>query len=91
MTRPTRLDGNVLAGPLSEVFSVDLTAAARLCSVCGDEGVCAQLLVYADGPGLVARCPGCAVLVLRLVRTPHGVVLDLGGTGCVTIPLGEEP
>lgn len=89
MTGPTILDGNVLAGPLSEVFSVDLTTAVRRCALCGDEGVCAQLLVYADGPGLVARCPNCAVLVLRLVRTPEGVVLDLGGTGCVTIPIPE--
>ncbi|CAL9355951.1 hypothetical protein SUDANB121_00573 [Nocardiopsis dassonvillei] len=85
-TRPTHLDGNVLAGPLSEVFAVDITTAERHCAHCGDRGAFARLRVYTDGPGLVARCPACEVLVLRLVRTPRGLVLDLGGSGCITLP-----
>ncbi|GAA1086316.1 DUF6510 family protein [Nocardiopsis metallicus] len=90
MNAPTNrayLDGNVLAGPLSEVFAVDVTAAERRCARCGDRGAFAQLRVHADGPGLVACCPNCEVLVLRLVRTPDGLVLDLGGTGCITLPV----
>ena len=86
---PGYLDGNVLAGPLSEVFTVDVTAAQRHCARCGDRGAFARLHVSTGGPGLVARCPACAVLVLRLVRTPDGLALDLGGTGCITLPLDE--
>ncbi|WP_306370127.1 DUF6510 family protein [Nocardiopsis sp. CC223A] len=88
-TPATHLDGNVLAGPLSEVFAVDVTAAERHCAHCGDHGAFARLRVYTDGPGLVVRCPGCEVLVLRLVRTPRGLVLDLGGTGCITLPVDD--
>lgn len=93
MTEPahtrTHLDGNVLAGPLSEVFAVDLTAAERHCARCGDRGALARLRVHTDGPGLVAYCPGCGVMVLRLVRTPRTLVLDLGGTGCITLHIDD--
>ena len=92
MNTPTtraHLDGNVLAGPLSEVLSVDVTAAERHCARCGDRGAFARLRVYTDGPGMVACCPTCEVLVLRLVRTPDGLALDLGGTGCVILPLSD--
>jgi hypothetical protein len=51
-------DGNVLAGPLSEVFAVDVTAATVRCAHCGMTGAVATLRVYAHAPGSVARCPG---------------------------------
>jgi hypothetical protein len=35
--------------------------------------------VYGPEPGLVARCPGCAEVMLRVVTTPYAVWLDLGG------------
>jgi hypothetical protein len=35
--------------------------------------------VYGPEPGLVARCPGCEEVVLRLVRGPGTVWLDLRG------------
>ncbi|MEW2043551.1 DUF6510 family protein, partial [Streptomyces sp. NPDC005534] len=53
-------DGNVLAGPLSEVFAVDLTVAVATCTGCGSAGPVAGLRVYGRGPGLIARCPDCA-------------------------------
>jgi hypothetical protein len=87
MTEPEHVDANALAGPLSEILSVDLTAAERRCSVCGACGVFAELHVMVDGPGLVASCPVCRTLVLRLVRTPDSVWVDLGGTGVVRVCL----
>ncbi|GAA0982532.1 MULTISPECIES: DUF6510 family protein [Nocardiopsidaceae] len=87
MTEPEHVDANALAGPLSEILSVDLTAAERRCSVCGACGVFAELHVTVDGPGLVASCPVCRTLVLRLVRTPDSVWVDLGGTGVVRVRL----
>ncbi|MFG1708232.1 DUF6510 family protein [Nonomuraea sp. M3C6] len=74
------LDGNALAGPLGEIFAVDVTAATGRCASCGLVGPVASLRVYGPEPGLVARCPGCDEVVLRLVRGPGTAWLDLRGT-----------
>jgi DNA-directed RNA polymerase subunit RPC12/RpoP len=81
------VDGNALAGPLSEVFAVDLTTALSRCVNCGAAGPVARLRVYRQAPGLVARCPGCGGVVLRMVRSPDAAHLDLRGTVSLTIPL----
>ncbi|HUK70945.1 MAG TPA: DUF6510 family protein [Streptosporangiaceae bacterium] len=74
------LDGNALAGPLSEIFAVDLTVAAGRCANCGRTGPVAALHVYVRAPGLVGRCPGCDAVMLRLVRAPAGVGRASNGT-----------
>jgi hypothetical protein len=81
------LDGNVLAGPLREIFAADVTVATGTCAGCGRVGPVATLRVYAQAPGLVARCPGCDGVILRLVRGPDRAWLDLRGTVCLEIPL----
>jgi len=81
------LDGNALAGPLSEIFAIDVTAAARRCAACGLTGPVAGLRLYVRAPGLVARCPGCDAVMLRLVRGPASCWLDLRGTACLQIPV----
>jgi hypothetical protein len=81
------LDGNALAGPLREIFAVDVTAATERCVGCGRTGAVATLRVYRHAPGLVARCPGCDEVVLRLVRTPDTAWLDLRGTVSLAIPM----
>ncbi|MHB9855488.1 DUF6510 family protein [Streptomyces sp. Tue6028] len=80
-------DGNVLAGPLSEIFTVDLTAATGRCAGCGSTGPLAELRVYGPAPGLVARCSHCEQVVLRLVRGPEEAWLDLRGAVSLRIPL----
>ncbi len=85
----THLDGNALAGPLRELFAVDITAATASCAACGHTDTVATLHVYSQAPGLVARCPGCEDVVLRLVRTPDAAWLDLRGTMSLRIPLPE--
>jgi hypothetical protein len=80
-------DGNALAGPLREIFAVDVTAATGRCVACGLAGPVASLRVYVRAPGLVARCPGCGGVVLRLVRGPDAAWLDLTGTTSLRIPL----
>jgi hypothetical protein len=72
-------DGNALAGPLSEVFALEVTAAVARCGGCGRISPVAALVVYGPDPGLVGRCPGCSDVLLRLVRTPDEVWLDLSG------------
>jgi hypothetical protein len=83
------MDGNVLAGPLRELFAVEVTAADGRCAGCGMRGPVASLHVYGseDGPGLVARCPGCDAVMLRLVRGPDAAWLDLRGVVSLRIPL----
>ena len=39
-------DGNLLAGPLSEVFTVEATTASARCRGCGRSTVVAELAVY---------------------------------------------
>ncbi|MDQ7908582.1 DUF6510 family protein [Phytohabitans sp. ZYX-F-186] len=83
------LDGNALAGPLREIFAVDVTAATSRCAACGLAGALAALHVYAsaNAPGMVARCPACEEVVLRVVRTPDAAWLDLRGTVALRIPM----
>lgn len=81
-----RYDGNTLAGPLSEVFTVEVTSGVARCRTCGRSSVVAELTVYGPEPGLVARCPGCAEALLRLVRTPDAMWLDLSGMSLLRLP-----
>jgi hypothetical protein len=72
-------DGNALAGPLSDVFALEVTTAVARCRGCGTSSPVATLVVYGPDPGLVGRCPGCSDVLLRVVRTRDEVWLDLGG------------
>ncbi|MDX3105499.1 DUF6510 family protein [Nonomuraea angiospora] len=83
------LDGNALAGPLGEIFAVDVTAAIGRCASCGLAGPVASLRVYGPDPGLVARCPGCEEVILRLVRGPGTAWLDLRGTVSLRVNLPD--
>ena len=79
-------DGNIMAGPMAEVFAMEVTAAIARCAGCGRSTVVAELVVYGPDPGLVARCPGCGEAVLRLVHTPGSVWLDLSGMSTLRLP-----
>ncbi|MBM9506380.1 hypothetical protein ITX44_17830 [Streptomyces sp. KK5PA1] len=80
-------DGNALAGALGEIFAVDTTTAAGRCTGCGSAWPLARLHVYAHAPGFVGRCPDCEQVILRLVRSPDTVWLDLRGTVSVAFPM----
>ena len=95
MTDPTTgesayQDGNVLAGPFSEIFTVDVTGARTTCANCGRHAHLAELRVYTATPGMIARCAGCGEVVARHVRTPNAAWLDLRGTIALTIPLASD-
>ena len=84
------LDGNALAGPLREVFAVEITAAVARCGSCGRVDAVGGMAVYTDAPGLVGRCPGCDQVLVRLVRGPDRAWLDLSGITYVEIPVPPE-
>ena len=76
------LDGNDMLGALAEIFAVDVSTAVAPCTNCRQPNVVAELRVYGgpNAPGLVARCPGCEHVVLRLVRGPASAWLEVSGT-----------
>jgi hypothetical protein len=87
VTFPARLDGSALAGPLSEIFTADITAALRRCPDCALTGPLAGLDVYGPDPGYTARCPGCGNIALRTVRHSSTLWLAFGADGAFQLPL----
>jgi hypothetical protein len=75
----THLDGNVLAGPLSELFSVDMTVAVGRCAGCGDQSVLANAMVYESGPDIVVRCHHCDDVLMTLVQSPDDLRVEFRG------------
>ena len=83
-------DGNSLAGPLSEVFGVELTTAAGRCRSCGTTSELATFRVYGPAPGFGGRCPHCEDVLLRLVRTPDALWLDFSGVSALRILIPSD-
>ncbi|HAM27221.1 MAG TPA: hypothetical protein DCP11_11145 [Microbacteriaceae bacterium] len=76
---PGRLDGNALAGPLSELFTFDSTMASARCLGCGDVAVLARAMVYEDDMGIVVRCSQCEDVLMVVVTEPNCTSIDLRG------------
>jgi Family of unknown function (DUF6510) len=74
------LDGNAAAGLLGELFALDVTAAEITCSSCSFVAVVGETRVYGGVMGAIFRCPHCDSIVMRLVRTPVGIWLDMRGS-----------
>lgn len=82
-------DGNALTGPFHDVFCVEISAAVGRCTGCGREGPMAEMRVFDHAPGVVARCPTCDQVLLRLVRGPGRAWLDLRGLAYLQLPVPE--
>jgi hypothetical protein len=80
----THLDGNAVAGELSEVFIGDLTTATATCAGCGTTGTLATVDVY-EGPGTVLRCPACDSVLLRLVHVRGEICFEMRGVSVLRI------
>ena len=73
------LDGNAVAGTLSDLFALDVTAATVTCGGCGASFEIGAARVYGGVMGSIFRCVHCDGVVIRLVRTPDGFCLDMRG------------
>ena len=73
------LDGNAVAGALSEIYGDDMTTVLAECASCGQVDPIGGLLAYVHAPGLVLRCSGCATVVLRIVHTTKRTLVDVRG------------
>jgi len=80
------VDGNALAGPLSELFRFDLTTTSGQCRHCGDVTVLARAMVYLDPSGYVVRCCSCDGILFTVVTGPERTWLDLSGISGLQIP-----
>jgi hypothetical protein len=80
-----RLDGNAAAGRLEELFAVEITTAVATCAACGASAELGELIVYADAPGTVIRCPACESVVLRFAQLPGSTWLDMRGAAVLRI------
>jgi hypothetical protein len=73
------LDGNAVAGTLTEVFGTEMTTFTAICGSCGLAGPLAEVVVYAVEMGIVMRCRGCTAL-LAVITTIRGIsCVDLSG------------
>ena len=84
-----KLDGNAIGGELFEVFGVEMTVASGVCAECGAVEQVARLEVYVRAAGTVVRCPHCDAVLMRIVRGPDRVWLDLGGVRSLELPLSR--
>jgi hypothetical protein len=83
-------DGDALAGPLHDVFGVEVTTAVGCCTGCGRTMAMAEVRVFDHAPGVVSRCPTCDQVLLRLVRGPGRAWLDLRGLTYLQLPVRDE-
>jgi ribosomal protein S27E len=82
-----RLDGNALGGVLREVFAFDVTDATGRCASCGNTGPVGETHVYAHSAGMVARCPTCDSVLMRVVSAPGRMYLDMHGMSFLELRL----
>jgi hypothetical protein len=73
------LDGNAIGGLLLDVFGAEMTTAEGVCAECGTTGPVAQLVVYLEAPGTVARCRGCSAILMVMVEVRGITCVDLRG------------
>jgi Family of unknown function (DUF6510) len=76
---PTTLDGNAIAGLLFDVFGEEMTTAVGICASCGASGEVGRFVVYAQAPGMVARCSACSSVLMVLVSIRDVQCVDLRG------------
>ena len=71
------LDGNAVAGTLTEIYGDEMTTTLAECGTCGTVDPIGGLLAYVHGPGIVLRCTGCASVMIRIVAHPAGARVEI--------------
>lgn len=85
------LDGNAIAGLLVDVFGTEMTTVTGVCASCGASGPVAELEVYLQAPGTVARCRSCKAVLMVLVTVRRITCVDLRGLAAFAAPTTPEP
>ena len=80
------LDGNAVAGMLTEVFAVEMTTAIVTCGNCGTAGPVGAAHLF-RGAGIVLRCPHCDHALVKIVEDGTRMWMDFGGMRTLEITL----
>lgn len=75
--RATRVDGNALAGMLTELFA-DPTTMVVTCGGCGAAAVLAEVVVELDGTAAIVLCRGCTHTLFTVIRDASSTRLIVG-------------
>lgn len=84
-SRRLMVDGNAVAGALSEVFVHDMTSARIACASCGQIEPMGAEHAYVRGPGIVLRCCHCEDVLFVLTRGGGKYVLGFQGSSWLEI------
>ncbi|WP_127475208.1 DUF6510 family protein [Microbacterium sulfonylureivorans] len=72
------VDGNALAGLLSDVFAGDATTLVGVCGGCGAAARLAETVVELDEAGAIVRCRSCTHTLLTVLRAGGGIRIVFG-------------
>lgn len=86
----TAVDGNALAGVLSEVLGAEPTVTVLCCGGCGSLGSVARTAVYRTAMGSVARCRDCDTVLVTVVDAGANRWVGLPGTRAAAASLPER-
>jgi uncharacterized protein DUF6510 len=79
------LDGSSVGGLLATLLGADVTGMPGQCASCHTIHVVGTMRAYTRGPGIVVRCPSCTEVVLRIVETPSGTMVDMRGVAALRL------
>lgn len=88
-TQAVHVDGNALAGPMSDLFAFDITTAEGTCDGCGTSAHLAQARVFGHETARVLRCAGCDHVLARIVTTTRSLSFDLVGLRTIRVALAD--
>ncbi len=80
------VDGNALAGPLSELFDFDVTTTSARCSSCRTVAVLARAMVYEKPHSFIVRCSHCGEVLMVVLQKADATELDLSGIDWMRAP-----
>jgi|tagenome__1003787_1003787.scaffolds.fasta_scaffold20174992_1 hypothetical protein len=88
MDAELRVDGNAVAGTLTQVLAVEPTMVLTACARCGASNRVGAMPAYQHGMGAILTCPGCAAVMIRIGSPSGRVVLDLRGVRWMQVEVG---
>jgi hypothetical protein len=73
-----KVDGNAVAGLLSELFDGDVTVLRGVCDGCGAEAALAEAVVELDETAAIVRCRSCTHTLFTVMRDGDSVRVAFG-------------
>ncbi len=79
------LDGNAIAGVLSELFRFEPTTAQARCASCGQVRHLGETMVYEGEQGVVVRCQHCDAVLMVIVPMGEEMRIQFRGIGWLQV------